>query len=111
MFGFKKKTNVGTIETPQAEFLEEPSHRLEVSLPGRSRGAELKREKQEAKVYKPQYKSKAPQARYLYSHVNHLTGKTHTVAEIAEQLEVSKTTVYGYLKDVPKKKKRGYNVK
>lgn len=117
MFGFKRKkkdepfrrgTNYPPIvKVPPAsvpvlnsDFMEDSSHTIVIPS----------KELQYRKTA-PRLASKKTEARYLFTHVNHLTGKTHTVDELVTLLKVSKRTVYKYLEGLPKKKKREYNAK
>lgn len=128
MFGFKRKKKDNpvvsgtkfpkTLGVPasvpvlNSDFMEDSSHIKEVGLkiPGRTNIVIPSKELQYRKTA-PRLASKKTEARYLFTHVNHLTGKTHTVDELVTLLKVSKRTVYKYLEGLPKKKKREYNAK
>lgn len=124
MFGFKRKKKDNpvvsgtkfpkTLGVPDSvpvlnfAFMEDSSHinRVSLRVPGRTTITDRN-------INHPQSNpiNRKAEAKFLFRHVNHVTGNTHTISEIMNILGVSRRTVYTYLEGLPKKKKREYNAK
>ena len=91
MFGRKKK------EPSYNEDIAPQEKTVSLKQPGRSVTRERRLQKQADKPEYKKRKSNAAEARFLFSHLNHKTGKRHTVEEIATILGESKAAIKRYI--------------